>query len=346
MAGEGELLRLRDDLPDGFFEAGHRELNKLFGGPTLISLDGGEGAPLFVSVLQHGDEPAGFEAIKIVLGEYRDGDGGFSLPRPVRLFVANVVAAEQNVRRLPDQPDFNRIWPGVYPDPTPESELLEEVTWRMRDERIFASVDIHNNSGENPYYACVTRLEPDFLALASHFGHRVVHFGVPKGVQSMAFSQFAPAVTLECGRPGDQGGIDQAVHLLRYCLETDLLIRNGEMENPLEVHHTLYRIEVAPEVSLSFNGCEADICFSEEIVHHNFEIVAAGTPLARCRPGLDRLPIFALDDRGVDLADDIFSMEQGEIRLKHEFVPSMLTANETMVRQDCLGYLMQRLDID
>lgn len=224
--------------------------------------------------------------------------------------------------------------------------MLEDVTQRVRAERIFASVDIHNNSGENPHYACLTRLDPDFLALASHFGHRVVHFGVPKGVQAMSFARFAPAVTLECGRPGDQVGVARAAHLLRYCLETDLLTRNDEADHPLEVHHTLYRIEVAPEVSLSFNGCEADICFSEEIVHHNFEIVRAGTPLARCRPGLDRLPIVALDDRGIDLANDIFSMEQGEIRLRHEFVPSMLTANETMVRQDCLGYLMQRLDID
>jgi hypothetical protein len=37
---------------------------------------------------------------------------GYDLPRSLSLFVGNTAAAEQGVRHLPEQPDYNRVWPG------------------------------------------------------------------------------------------------------------------------------------------------------------------------------------------------------------------------------------------
>jgi len=45
--------------------------------------------------------------------------------------------------------------------------------------RPFASIDIHNDTELNPHYACVTRLEPQFIALARLFSRTIVHFERP-----------------------------------------------------------------------------------------------------------------------------------------------------------------------
>lgn len=66
------MLQIRNDLPDGFFAASAKDLDSLLGGPTLFEFEGVISQPLFVSVLQHGNEPAGFEGIKTVLAKYRD----------------------------------------------------------------------------------------------------------------------------------------------------------------------------------------------------------------------------------------------------------------------------------
>ena len=53
---------------------------------------------------------------------------------------------------------------------------------------MFASIDIHNNTGLNPHYGCVNRLDPPFLHLATLFSRIVVYFKRPLGVQSAAFA--------------------------------------------------------------------------------------------------------------------------------------------------------------
>ena len=57
------LLEL-DHLPDGLLERPASALYQQLKGPTLIHLKGRIERPLFVSVLQHGNEVTGWEAIK------------------------------------------------------------------------------------------------------------------------------------------------------------------------------------------------------------------------------------------------------------------------------------------
>jgi hypothetical protein len=75
---------------------------------------------------------------------------------------------------------------------------------------VFASIDVHNNTGLNPHYACVNRLDKEFLWLASLFGRLVIYFTHPKGTQTAAFAPFCPAVTLECGKPEHPYGVEHA----------------------------------------------------------------------------------------------------------------------------------------
>jgi len=47
---------------------------------------------------------------------------------------------------------------------------------RLRD--VFASVDIHNNTGLNPHYGCVTALRHASLHLAAMFSRTVVYLPI------------------------------------------------------------------------------------------------------------------------------------------------------------------------
>jgi succinylglutamate desuccinylase len=139
---------------------------------------------LFVSVLLHGNETTGWQAVRQLLRCYRERE----LPRSLSLFIGNVRAARYGQRRLDGQPDYNRIW---GPGSTPEHAMAEAVLRQMRQRGVFASVDIHNNTGTNPHYACVNYLDPSTLHLATLFGRTVLYFRRPEGVQSMAFGASA-----------------------------------------------------------------------------------------------------------------------------------------------------------
>ena len=193
------MLNETDILPDGLLEAKTTDLHELLGAPTLIHLQGERKEPLFISTLLHGNETTGFYAIQRLLKEYQ----GKALPRSVSLFIGNVEAAAADQRRLDHQPDYNRIWPGSHHDDCAEKDMMKTVFNIMRKRKTFASIDIHNNTGYNPHYACVNILNPHCIQLAGMFGNTVVYFTSPKGVQSAAFSDFCPAVVLECGQSGE-----------------------------------------------------------------------------------------------------------------------------------------------
>ena len=48
------------------------------------------------------------------------------------------------------------------------------------------------------------------------------------------------------------------------------------------------------------------------------------------------------DEDGRDVADRYFEVEDEELRFRIPVMPSMLTLNEEVIRQDCLCYLMER----
>src|SRR4029450_818734 len=83
--------------------------------------------------------------------------------------IGNVRAATEDGlyahRHLDDQEDFNRVWavePTTHMRRCP-AEILDE----LRSARLEAAVDIHNNSGRNPFYAILTQLSDEGLGLAS-----------------------------------------------------------------------------------------------------------------------------------------------------------------------------------
>jgi hypothetical protein len=89
------MLQELDHLPPGLLEAESDALHRLLGGPTLIHLPGGRQPPLFVSVLLHGNETVGWDALRGLLSERIARFGEPRLPRALSFVIGNVAAAAQ-----------------------------------------------------------------------------------------------------------------------------------------------------------------------------------------------------------------------------------------------------------
>jgi succinylglutamate desuccinylase len=338
------MLRELDSLPDGLLETDSRRLAERLGVPTLIHLPGARGPALFVSVLLHGNETVGWEAVRALLRERLERFGELRLPRALSLFIGNVSAAAGGVRRLPGQPDYNRVWPGSEDPETLEHRLMRQVVDIMARRGIFASLDLHNNTGLNPHYACVNRLDARFLHLATLFGRTVVYFIRPTGVQSMAMAELAPAVTLECGKVGEQAGIDHAREFVEAVLHLSTIPDHPLPAREIDLFHTVAQIKIPETVSFSFDPRDVDLWLDPELERMNFRELPAGTSFARVCAGV-KARLDVIDEFGRDVSARYFRLDGTEWRLRRCLMPSMLTRDETVIRQDCLGYLMERYSI-
>ncbi len=333
------MLREIHDLPEGLLQVEAEHLAERLQGPTLIHLPGQRPAPLFVSILMHGNETVGWEAVRRLLARY---EGGRALPRAMSLFIGNVEAAANRMRRLPGQPDFNRVWPGGEEDQqSPEARMMARVVEIMRERAPFASIDVHNNTGLNPHYACVNRLDTPFLHLALLFARTVVYFLRPKGVQSMAFAELCPAVTLECGKVGQVHGVEHAEEYLEACLHLAEHPQHPVTHQDIDLFHTVARITVSPQADIGFAPAAGDIVFEPDLDRLNFQELLPGTPLGRINgSGLSLLDV--RDEQGRDVLRNYLALRDGRLFLRRTVMPSMLTKDIEVIRQDCLCYLMER----
>jgi succinylglutamate desuccinylase len=336
------MLTVIDHVPDGLLGASATNLHRVLPGPTLIHLHGRKPEPLFVSVLLHGNETTGLAAIQRVLGRYTETE----LPRALSIFVGNVQAAALGQRCLDGQPDYNRVWPGADPasglTSTPEYAMMMQVVEEMRARHVFASIDIHNNTGLNPHYGCVNVLQPEFLHLATLFSHTVVFFLRPLGVQSAAFAKICPATTVECGKPGDATAEEHAEGFVVAALHLDHFPSKSISPNDVNLFHTVAVVKVPDATSFHFGHAQADLQLDPTIDHMNFRELEPGTRFGRVAAGAG-MPLVALDEQGNDVTSQYFEIGDSELRLTRRTMPSMLTLDERIIRQDCLCYLMERI---
>ncbi|MCP5406213.1 MAG: succinylglutamate desuccinylase/aspartoacylase family protein [Chromatiaceae bacterium] len=333
------MLKQLDHIPPGLLDLEATQLQAALGGPTLIHLEGRRQEPLLVTVLMHGNETTGWEAVRILLRPYASGEE--ELPRALSLFISNVAAAALGLRRLDGQPDYNRVWPGCEDSGTAEHVLMREVMETMRARHVFASIDVHNNTGLNPHYACVNVIDNRFLHLATMFGRTVVYFIRPCGVQSLAMSRICPSVTLECGKPGQLYGVEHARDYLNSCLH---LAQHPEHPIPpqdIDLFHTVATVKVPEHTTFGFGEEEVDIRFEDDLDYLNFRELARGTRLGWIRPGSNG-GLAVSDEQGEDVSQRYFSVEGEELKLRVPVMPSMLTRDHRIVRQDCLCYLLER----
>jgi len=332
------MLNTIDFIPDGLLDCEARDLHRTLTGPTLMHLPGRRPQPLFVSVLLHGDEDTGWQAVRELLKQNADAE----LPRAVSIFIGNVVAAKENQRFLENQPDYNRIWEDVAgTEDSPEREMMRQIVDDMRQRKVFASVDVHNNTGLNPHYACVRSLDRHHLNLATLFSRTVVYFRTPAGVQTAPFAELCPAVTIEAGRPGQQYGLEHTRDFLNACLHLSHVPTHTVHSQDIDLFHTVAVCKVPSDISIGFGDTARDIDFVGDLDHLNFRELPAGTTLARVAHEGD-VSLDVRDESGAEVARKYFEVADGELRTTVSFMPSMLSMSETAIRQDCLCYLMER----
>ena len=323
-------------IPDDFLNAKAEDLLDILKAPTLFHLEGVNPQPLFICTLLHGDETTGLYAIQRLLKKYRDKP----LPRAISLFVGNIAAARENQRRLDSQDDYNRIWPGSHHSDSAEKDMMQIVTNIMRKKKPFASIDIHNNTGKNPHYGCINILNPHGLVLASAFSDIAVYFTDPKGVQSSAFSDFCPAVVLECGQASDRSGEDHALSYIENILLMDSL-SSGDSDN-LMLYHTIARVTVPKTVSIG--DSTKDICLNRLLEEKNFHQIQPGTEFASINSTKDQL-IIVNSESHEDITDEYMERRDNRILFKKPITLAMFTTNERAIRQDCACYLMEELHV-
>ncbi len=330
-----------DAIPEGLLDISAERLGTLLPGPSLIHLPGRQNRPLFVSVLLHGNETTGLYAAQRLLRKY----SGRTLPRSLSLFIGNVEAAGHGLRRMDGQPDFNRVWPGTTHPPCPETELMANVAGIMAQRQVFASIDVHNNTGLNPHYGCVNRLETPFLRLASMFSRLVIYFTYPKGTQAAAFAALCPAVTLECGKPEHKHGAEHAFEYLDACMHLSEIPDHPVATQDIDLYNEVAQVTVREDISFGFRGEGLDLRLNEDIDHLNFTELSAGTDLGAVAGERESLPLRAHDGSGRDVGADYFAVEEGRLVLRKGVMPSMFTLNERIIRQDCLCYLMEKISL-
>lgn len=331
------MLQILHEAPDGLADCPADELEDLLGEPTLLHLPGDRSQPLHVSVLLHGNETAGWDAMRGILKDFAGGP----LPRAMSVFIGNVHAARRHMRRLDGQLDYNRVWGGGA---SPEHAMARAALEEMRRLRPVASIDVHNTTGPNPHYACVNRLDRHSLHLASRFSGTVVYFRAPLGMHALAFRALCPAVTIECGMPESPAGAAHARAYLEQRLFEESMPENPIAAEGLNLFRTRARVAVPEGMSFSFEDQDADFFLPAELVEHNFCELPAGMQLGQWRDGVEpRLQVRS--ERGKDLFDCYFESAGGRLRVRRPFFLSMLTTRKKIVMQDCLCYIMERMDL-
>lgn len=338
-----QFNHFEDGLPDGLLELDDLELLRELKRPTLIRVPGtGELPPRGVATLLHGDEDTGYHAIIRVLRRRR------VYPFDLHVVIGNVRAALAGSgfrhRFLDDQEDFNRIWDR---EPTTRLRLAAQgILTELREAKLAAMVDIHNNSGANPFYAIVTKLEADELNLATTFTTTLLHWDLGVGTLMEALDDVCPSIAVECGLPGRSDSLSFAVDGLRRYLaapgfEEEVVAADVDLLGELR------KVLVRPEVRFTFGGDlgeEVDFVVEQDADRHNFRGVAAGHVVGRVPPG-SASPLVVEGPLG-DVTRHYVEVDGELVRLTRPVTPVMMTRTAEAARKDCLFYIATPHDTD
>ena len=165
----------------------------------------------------------------------------------------------------------------------------------------------------------------------------------PDTMLASVVAEYAPAVTIECGPPGSPAVEDEVAAFLEAMLSGDAAHTPSMLFEPPPVLRTVATVRVPEGVSFAVDDDDAELSLLPDLDAHNFQLMPPGTPVARVRDDSPaRLEV--LDERGRDVSDRYFRRSNGHLVTVDAIMPSLLTLNERIIRQDCLCYVMEPLD--
>ena len=155
----------------------------------------------------------------------------------------------------------------------------------------------------------------------------------------MAFDGICPAITLECGLPGDPQGIEHACRFVEGMLSLDELPQSQPTRHALHLVESHLTLNIPEDVSYAFDPtADADLCFENDFEDRNFTLFDPHQVFGYTR--VER-PLSITDTDGHDVTDEILRVEAGKIYLNNTMMPAMITRDRLVIRQDCLCHLLQ-----
>jgi hypothetical protein len=305
--------------------------------PTLVRVPGtGQLPPRAFACLLHGDESTGLEAALAVLRRRRQW------PFDLYVLIGNVPAAAADGgfahRYLDEQEDFNRIW-GLDVD-SPQRAAAAAIHELLVGAGLEALVDVHNNTGNNPFYAIVTTDHPRDYNLATLFTTTVLRWDLLVNTLMESMPAEVSAIAVECGLPGLPESRAFAVDGLRRFLGTRRF-RDDRVRFDVDVYGGLVKVKVVDEVDFAFGGGihGRDFVVADGADVVNFVEVEAGHVIGHVPPGRP-LPLRAVGPDGADVTDQhLACTEDGAVVVTQPTIPVMMTRTVAAARKDVLCYL-------
>ena len=323
---EMESLKILNEIPEEFFKSSAQGLFKIFSSPTLIHLKSNKpGKAIFISTLLHGNEHSGIMSLQELF------QGKEELERDVIIFLGNIKAAKYGKRHLDSQPDYNRVWTSNQP-------FVKKTLAYLDEHEIEVCVDLHNNTGNNPCYSCMSQKSVEHYNLAYLFSDKIVYFTDPIEALSVVLSKKWPSITIEAGKSGDPVGIYKTVDFLKK------LLHGVDLKAPLKVKpkvfHTIGKIKVDIDEAITFEEEEYKgdgYLFRSDLETLNFSKVTSDTWIGKSHtvPGIENY------SKNPNQELDYFELQDNLIVCKKPFIPAMLTHDIEIIYSDCLGYIME-----
>lgn len=325
-----ENLKIYNELPPGFFEATPENLYLLLPSLSLVHLRGQKDETLFLSCLLHGNENSGFFAIQKFLKENLN-----SLDKSLIILFGNLEAARYKVRRLDSQPDFNRIWKDSH---FSESTRVEQIKAYLHQQKLCCAIDFHNTNGRNPHFVCINKKNNKFFQLAQLFHGIIVYFDNPEEVLAIACAEMCPSVTAECGPPDNSAGVTKAYSFLTRVYNSQSFEDSLFEDQVISYNEIIAKINIPERLSFNIGNGPEDINLNPHLEDYNFKALPPGIVLAKIHSPQTRF--FIHDGRDNEFQDSLVTYTDNSVILDAGLIPSMLTLNQKVISQDCLGYLM------
>jgi hypothetical protein len=144
-----------------------------------------------------------------------------------------------------------------------------------------------------------------------------------------------------------EGNPFYALEYLRWLRDTDALVLAPDRRVTAAGWQRIAEVAIPESIRFGFEWSahrpetDLDLCLPGDIDRLNFRELAAGTAIGRCRGA--HAPVRASDPAGRDVTGTFFECSGHELRLRRAVMPSLLTPDPRIIRQDCLCHLMERI---
>lgn len=333
-----------DSIPDFFYKLNQENVLGYLDEMSLFFHKGAIDKTVVISTMLHGNETSGLYAIQKFL---KAQEGKANRPS-YAILLGNPRAFQSNKRLVGGQLDRNRIWEldGNHED----HALSRQVIERLINYPLVCAIDIHNNTGKNPYFCCVNRLDQKTLGMASLFDADALFFEDPATAFTTFMGRFCPSVTLECGMSGDELGILKAVKFIKEATHFALADHLDKLVFKKSVFKSFGKFKIPKETKISFISPGQEIstlsnsqgvAFFSDLEKFNLKLVPEGTSLGFIHGSLNQVNIQSEFEE--DLFSELFLIEKQNLIVKNDFYAAMVTKDVEVAKADCFFYFLKKV---